>query len=59
MSSRRLRGLVEKNVKDQAFKLSVISALLLIIATKCESITVVSNVAAGSEKVSGKKKVST
>ena len=46
-------------MKEQAFKLSVVSALLLIIATKYESITVVSNVAAVSEKVSGKKKVST
>lgn len=54
-----LHGLVWMNMKGQALKLSVISAPLLIIATKCESVAVVSNVVAGSEKVSGKKKVST
>ena len=52
-----VHGLFGENIKDQAFKLSVVSALLLV-TTKCESIIVVTNVAAVSEKISGRKNVS-
>ena len=52
-----VRGLLGENIKDQAFKLSAISVLLLL-TTKCESITVVPNVAVVSEKISGRKNVS-
>lgn len=55
---REVHGLFGENIKDQAFKLSAISVLLLV-TTKCESVTVVSNVAAVSEKISGRKNVST